>query len=109
MARFFVDTNLPPALAGWLAALGHDSDHAALVLGAQADDAAIWNYAVQVGAVVITKDTDYLDLAARAGGARVVLLRCGNLKLAPFRIWFDRRWPAIEELLTMGEAVVEVR
>lgn len=104
-----MDTNLPPALARWLAARGHQADPAADVLGPQADDRAIWTRAVETGAIVITKDSDYLGLASRVGGARVVLVRCGNLKLAPFRDWFDARVQAMEQLLAMGETVVELR
>lgn len=107
--RFLVDTNLPPALAVWLADRGHDADHAALVLNPQADDRAIWDLAVSTEAIVITKDADYLDLATRIGGASVVLLRCGNLKLAPFRLWFAARWPKLELLLNLGETTIELR
>lgn len=80
-----------------------------MVLGPQADDHAIWARAVETAAIVVTKDSDYLDLASRVGGARVVLVRCGNLKLVPFQAWFDARVPAMEQLLAMGEAVVELR
>ncbi|HCK83674.1 MAG TPA: hypothetical protein DHW63_03900 [Hyphomonadaceae bacterium] len=107
--RFLVDTNLPPALATWLIARGQEARHAAVVLSPQADDRAIWAEAIATGAVVITKDSDYLDLAARVGGARVVLLRCGNLKLAPFRAWFEARWPTVEGLLDLGETALELR
>jgi predicted nuclease of predicted toxin-antitoxin system len=107
--RFLVDTNLPPALAVWLIERGHDAQHAAHVIDAQADDRAIWNLAVSTEAIVITKDADYLDLAARIGGARVVLLRCGNLRLAPFRLWIDARWPSVEALLDFGETTIELR
>jgi predicted nuclease of predicted toxin-antitoxin system len=107
--RFLVDTNLPPALARWLAIKGHEADHAALVMGPQADDRAIWARAVETNAIVVTKDSDYVDLAAQAGGARVVWVRCGNLKLAAFKDWFEARSQAMDQLLAMGEAVVELR
>ena len=106
---FLVDINLPPALATWLVARGHEAEHAAVVRGPQADDRALWDKAVSTSAIVITKDTDYLDLAARLGGARVVLLRCGNLKLAPFRAWLEVRWPTVESLLDLGETAIELR
>ncbi len=107
--RVLVDTNLPPALAQWLRERGHEAEHAALILSPNADDESIWAHAVSMAAIIITKDTDYLDLAARVGGAAVVLVRCGNLKLAPFRSWFDARWPAAEDLLRLGENVIELR
>lgn len=106
---FLVDTNLPPALATWLVARGHEAEHAAVALSPQADDRAIWDKAASTGAVVITKDSDYLDLATRVGGARVVLLRCGNLKLAPFHAWFEARWTTVESLLNLGETAIELR
>jgi predicted nuclease of predicted toxin-antitoxin system len=107
--RFLVDTNLPPALALWLRERGHDAQHAALVLSPSADDQLIWGHAISTAAIVVTKDNDYLDLASRVGGAAVVLMRCGNLKLASFRTWFDARWPAVEGLLDLGEKVIELR
>jgi predicted nuclease of predicted toxin-antitoxin system len=107
--RFLVDTNLPPALANWLVARGHEAEHAAVILGATADDQTIWAHAISTSAIVVTKDTDYLDLATRTGDARVVLLRCGNLKLAPFRLWFEARWTGVEGLLQLDERVVELR
>lgn len=107
--RFLIDTNLPPALAKWLVDRGHEADHAADILSAQADDQLIWSRARNLGAIIITKDQDYLDLAARHGDGRVVLVRCGNLKLGPFAHWFDARVVAMEELLLMGERVVELR
>lgn len=107
--RFLVDTNLPPALATWIAEHGHEAEHAASEISPKADDRAIWDRAVERGAVVVTKDADYLDLATRIGGARVVLLRCGNLKLAPFRLWIEARWTTVEALLDLGETAVEVR
>ncbi len=107
--RFLVDTNLPPALAQWLRERGHDGEHAAAALAPTADDTTIWAHAVSTAAIVITKDTDYLDLATRTGGAPVVLVRCGNLRLAHFRAWWDARWPTAESLLALGEKVIELR
>jgi predicted nuclease of predicted toxin-antitoxin system len=96
-------------MAEWLSAVGHQADHAAALLSPQADDDAIWAHAVELGAIVITKDQDYLDLASRVGGARIVLVRCGNVKLAAFKAWFSARMSAMEQLLAMGESVVELR
>jgi predicted nuclease of predicted toxin-antitoxin system len=107
--RFLIDTNLPPALREWLAVRGHDAVHAAQALSPQADDASIWAHAQATDAIVVTKDRDYLDLGERVGGARVVWVRCGNLKLVAFEDWIRSRWPAVEELLALGEAVIEVR
>jgi predicted nuclease of predicted toxin-antitoxin system len=107
--RFLVDTNLPPALAKWLVERGYQADHAAALLSPQADDPEIWTRARELSAIVVTKDQDYLDLAARDGVGTVVLIRCGNLKLGAFAQWFAARAEAMEQLLAMGERVVELR
>ncbi len=107
--RFLIDANLPPALAQWLVARGHDASHCAEVLSPHADDGAIWSHAKALGAIVVTKDQDFIDIAVRSPEARVVLVRCGNLKLSAFEAWFLARAPAMEQLLQLGEAVVELR
>jgi predicted nuclease of predicted toxin-antitoxin system len=56
--RFLVDTNLPPALADWLVASGHEAEHVAFVLGPTADDHLIWAHAISTSAIVVTKDAD---------------------------------------------------
>ena len=54
--RFLVDAQLPPALARWLAAQGHEAEHVA-DLGMQgASDTAIWSHALASAAAVVTKD-----------------------------------------------------
>ncbi len=66
--RFLVDAQLPPALARWLVAQGHEADHVAdLGLGG-ASDTAIWNLALRTGAVIVTKDEDFAQRQALSGG-----------------------------------------
>ncbi|MEI8163401.1 MAG: DUF5615 family PIN-like protein [Betaproteobacteria bacterium] len=57
--RFVVDAQLPPALAKYLGAQGHQSEHGFDLDMAGADDPAIWNYAITMGAAIITKDEDF--------------------------------------------------
>jgi len=54
--RFVVDSQLPPALARRLQALGHTAEH---VAWRSASDSAIRDYAASVGAVIVTKDEDF--------------------------------------------------
>jgi len=54
--RFLVDAQLPPALARWLAAKGHAAEHVADCEMQAASDAAIWAFAVEASAVIVTKD-----------------------------------------------------
>lgn len=57
--RFLVDAQLPPALAQWLAAGGHEAEHVADRQMEAASDTAIWDYAPQEAAAIITKDEDF--------------------------------------------------
>ncbi len=54
--RCLVDALLPPAPARRLAAEGHAAEHVADKGLEAASDAAIWEYALQEAAVIITKD-----------------------------------------------------
>lgn len=76
---------------------------------ANASDAAIWSYTVQVGTVVITKDEDVPERRARLGGGpKSVWIRVGNTSRRDLLVWFRFRLPAIIEALARGESVIEI-
>jgi predicted nuclease of predicted toxin-antitoxin system len=78
-------------------------------MGSSALDISIWRQAAQSGSVILTKDSDFLRLAlADDSGPQVVLIRCGNLALRPFRIWLAARLPQMISELSAGEKVVEL-
>jgi len=54
--RFLVDAQLPPALARFLEARGHEAKAARDVGLREAEDPAIWNFALTGAWIVITKD-----------------------------------------------------
>jgi predicted nuclease of predicted toxin-antitoxin system len=75
--RFLLDMNLPPNLATWLRAQGHDAIHVLdLGLSAASDD-EILRQAAADGRIVVSFDLDFGDIAGsvRGLGASVVLLR----------------------------------
>lgn len=106
--KFLIDANLPPALCAWLKESGHEASHV-FGAGAPLSDIDIWRVAAAAGQTIITKDVDfpYLSLADDSGPL-VVLVRCGNLELAPFRIWFQRRSQGMFETLEGGARFVEL-
>jgi predicted nuclease of predicted toxin-antitoxin system len=60
--RFLVDAQLPPGLCGWLEARGYQAEHVhSLGLGA-ASDVEIARRAEAEGAILISKDEDFLTL-----------------------------------------------
>ena len=66
--KFWVDAQLPPQLADWLAAEFQVDAHSLRDLGLR--DAADWDIfqqARQSGIVLISKDSDFVDLVTRYG------------------------------------------
>jgi len=108
--RFIVDTNLPPALSEWLIKRGHEAVHTTSVGLGAASDLAIWHYAVQNEAIIISKDEDFALLkAANPNGPKIIWVRIGN---AIRRVLFqrlDEAWPSVIEMLNEGEELIEVR
>lgn len=107
--RFLVDAQLPPALARWLAARGHVAEHVADFGMADAQDRAVWERAVEVGATMVTKDEDFaIRRALVAAGPRVVWIRRGNTTRRELLRWFEPHLPAVLEALSRGETLIEV-
>ena len=59
--NFLVDAQLPPALARWLTAQGHQATHVFDLGLHTADDPVIWERARGELAVIISKDEDFVD------------------------------------------------
>jgi Domain of unknown function (DUF5615) len=57
--KILIDAQMPPALAGWLKEQGHEAQAVRDVGLREAEDGAIWTYAKQTGAVILTKDEDF--------------------------------------------------
>lgn len=73
------------------------------------EDAAIWSYAIHVGAVIVTKDDDFVKQSHLSQiGPPIVWLRVGNTGKRELLRWFERLLPEIEVALSSGERVVEV-
>lgn len=65
--------------------------------------------AAQNGACVISKDADFGLRTELDDRVPVVWVRCGNLRLADFKVWFDSRRDAMVALLALGERLIELR
>ena len=106
--KFLIDAQLPPALSRWLAERGHEASHVADRGMTGASDAAIASAAETEGAILVTKDEDFvaLRLPDRFG---LLWLRVGNATNAALFAWLEPRWSQIESLLGSGERFVEVR
>jgi predicted nuclease of predicted toxin-antitoxin system len=107
---FLIDAQLPPALVNWLRERGHAAEHVADVGLTDAEDVDIWNRALQTGSIIVTKDEDFAERAARDNSGPVILwLRIGNSTNRALIDWLNSRWPVIVELLDSGNRLIEVR
>jgi predicted nuclease of predicted toxin-antitoxin system len=108
--RFLVDAQLPPGLVRWLAEQGHIGQHVSEIGLADAEDIVVWNQALTVGAMILTKDEDFAERTARTqSGPVIVWLRIGNSTNRALLQWLEPRWPIIIQLLNDGNRLVEVR
>ncbi|MCS6787519.1 MAG: DUF5615 family PIN-like protein [Thiobacillaceae bacterium] len=107
---FRLDAQLPPALAGYLSARFGVQALPIRDLGLrEASDELIFQQARAAGAILITKDHDFVRKSLRAGAPpQIVWLTCGNCSNARLRELFERRFPDVLGLLAAGEPVVEL-
>ena len=106
--RFIVDAQLPPRLAAWLRARGHEAWHAQEIELADQPDTAILARAVELGATIITKDADFMHLTRTATPCKVVWIRFGNATSGDLLLSLAPIWPDIEAALGLGQQLVEV-
>ncbi|HTV43541.1 MAG TPA: DUF5615 family PIN-like protein [Candidatus Sulfotelmatobacter sp.] len=77
--KLLFDQNLSFKLCERLADLFPGSDQVRLAGLEFADDRAIWDFAKANGFTVVSKDSDFADMAALFGPPpKVIWLRCGN-------------------------------
>jgi predicted nuclease of predicted toxin-antitoxin system len=107
---FWVDAQLTPLLSRWLREEFGVEAYAVRELGLQrAKDREIFEAARRANVVIITKDSDFVDLVRRVGSPPQVLwLTCGNTSNAQLRRIFQARFADALALLEQGEAVVEI-
>jgi predicted nuclease of predicted toxin-antitoxin system len=108
--KFLIDQNLPVGLTEVLSALGHEALHVKQLGLSMASDQLIWRTAESLGAVIVSKDSDFIGFVARgAAGTALVRLRVGNCANAALYDIVRRAWAGVIDRLTEGEFVVEVR
>jgi predicted nuclease of predicted toxin-antitoxin system len=108
--RFLIDAQLSPRLTKALQDLGYGAEHVIdLGLAAAADD-KLWQHAVRVSAVILTKDADFAARrrASRTGPA-VVWVRLGNTTRRALLETLLPVLPEIAEAIAAGETLIEVR
>lgn len=106
--KFLVDAQLPPGLCRWLVERGHEAAHVFMLGLVDATDQMIADRAIADGAVIISKDEDFLVLRI-PDRFTFIWLRCGNVTNMALFNWLEPRWAQVEHLLGGGERLIELR
>lgn len=108
--RFVIDAQLPPALARALAASGHEAVHVADVNLLNASDRTIWKNAAATGAVLVTKDEDFVTMRAlgASNDPAIVWVRIRNTTKQALTARFMKFLPAILSALERNESVIQI-
>ena len=108
--KLWLDAQLPPALAAWVTAtFGIDTQSVRDLGLREAKDQQIFQAARDAEAVVVTKDSDFVELVERLGSPPQVLwVTCGNTTNARLKQVLVKCFPHAVQLLQQGEPVVEI-
>ena len=108
--KFWIDAQLPPLLAEWLAAQFNVEAFSLRTLGLRdASDAVIFQAAQQQGIVIISKDSDFIELVSRYGPPpQLIWVTCGNVTNRQLQIVFNKTFAESLELLEAGQVMVEI-
>lgn len=106
----WLDAHISPALAVWISQqIGHPALPLRELGLRVAKDEAIFEQARDVGAIVMTKDEDFVKILERRGPPpQIVWLTCGNTSNASLQTILLRRLPKALELIARGEPLVEI-
>jgi predicted nuclease of predicted toxin-antitoxin system len=106
----WIDAQLSPAIAAWITSHFPVQAIALCDLGLRdATDRQIFAAAQQMGAVVMTKDSDFVELVEHYGAPPQVLwLRCGNTSNARLKQILSATLSQALLLLEAGESLIEI-
>ena len=106
----WLDAQLSPALATWIQATFGVEARALRDVGLRdATDREIFRQAQEAGAIVMTKDSDFVTMHDQYGAPpQVIWLTCGNTSNRYLRTLLTQALPQALALLQAGENLVEI-
>ncbi len=107
----WIDAHLSPAIAVWITSTFGVTAVALRDLGLRdSEDPEIFEAAKAQNVIVMTKDSDFVDLANRFGAPpKIIWLRCGNTTNSQLKQILNVTLVDSLELLNSGEILVEIR
>lgn len=108
--KCWIDAQLPPALAAWLSRQFSVEASSLRDLGLRdAADIDIFHAARQERLVLISKDSDFVELVSRHGPPpQLIWVTCGNVTNSRLQAIFSKTFPEALAALMSGQAIVEI-
>jgi predicted nuclease of predicted toxin-antitoxin system len=108
--NLLVDNQLPQALAAYFRHRGDKCEHVLDIGLGSAGDTEVWDHAMKLGQIVVSKDEDFVTLANRPGDqGRLIWVRLGNCRNAALFAAFDQAYDGVVQALDAGTRIIEVR
>lgn len=108
--KVWIDAQLPPSLARVMSReFGVEATHLIELGLAGGKDEAVYLAARAAGAIVVTKDSDFVRLLERHGPPpRILWITLGNVRNRELAQALERRWEAVRAHFESGEPLVEL-
>ncbi|MEE3716307.1 DUF5615 family PIN-like protein [Tumidithrix elongata RA019] len=108
--KIWIDAQLPPTLADWITSnFGVEATSLKELALRDAKDIEIFEAARFANAVIMTKDSDFIDLVCRLGTPpRILWLTCGNVTNRNLRKLLSTTLLDALKQLEQGEAIIEI-
>jgi predicted nuclease of predicted toxin-antitoxin system len=106
----WLDAHLSPRIARWVSeTLGFTAMPVRDLRLRESEDEQIFFAAREANAVVITKDSDFVELLERHGSPpKIIWLTCGNTSEEALKQIFSSALPEAARLLDAGDDLVEI-
>jgi predicted nuclease of predicted toxin-antitoxin system len=86
------------------------AEHVTDIGPGDASDGELWRFALEVGAVIVTKDEDFaVWVAVRHPAPVVVWIRRGNTSRSALLAWFEPLIPQVVASIESGQTLIELR
>lgn len=107
----WLDAHFSPATATWLSfTFDIQAVHLRELNLHRTEDLAIFDRARLDGAILMSKDRDFVDLQARLGPPPIILwVTCGNTSNLGLTKVLKNAWPEVCALIDKGEVLIEIR
>ena len=111
MTEIWIDAQLSPALAAWINRTYDDiTAQSVRAIGLRdAEDEEIFQAAREANVIVMSKDSDFLNLLDRYGPPpKVMWITCGNTSNQHMRRILKQTLPSAVRMLEADETIVEI-